>query len=356
MATNHELFASTVSYTFKFFLATTSLDVDESLHAMFPMQYNLHLCDGNTEYTCDTSLVDNLGSTETWNSDTGCATSDNWVMLDPAVVNGAGYTLETTDTFMWTIDGVGNPESALARTAATTWDFDATDSDILGTLYAGWTNKFGLYSFDASDKTYTGRSYGNLNAAYVGFNYEFDNQFTVNSGNRVTVWAGSYSQDVAITVGGNSGSLASKKVTLSPSTNSRSRRNPDSNIAFQSLVENYVILSEVDEIHFRVGADINLGKGLYYIDWSITEESFTFAGVETANHYHAPAKTMVEVVAKVTGKYTFSVQNLVGNPVKGTTSPSIAVSVSNAPFTDVNVNLSLLGGDNVNLTFEPSVL
>jgi len=193
MATNHELFANSVSYTFKFYLATTSLDVDESLHAMFPMQYMLHLCDGNTEYTCDTSLVDNLGSTETWNSDTGCATSDNWVMLDPAVVNGAGYTLETTDTFMWTIDGVGNPESALARTAATTWDFDATDSDILGTLYEGWTNKFGLYTFDASDKTYTGRSYGNLNAAYIGFDYEFDNQITVNGGSRITVWAGSYS-------------------------------------------------------------------------------------------------------------------------------------------------------------------
>lgn len=117
-----------------------------------------------------------------------------------------------------------------------------------------------------------------------------------------------------------------------------------------------MILSEVDEIHFRVGANINLGKGLYYIDWSITEESFTFAGVETANHYHAPAKTMVEVVAKVTGKYSFSVQNLVGNPIKGTNSPSIGVSVSNAPFEGVNLNLALSGGDNANMTFEPSVL
>lgn len=280
MASSHKLFAGSNDYTFSFFLDDTSLDTDENLKVMFPMQYDLWLCDGSEQYTCDTSLVDKTGVTEDWNTDESCSASGNWVSLD-----AAGYTLETTDKFTWIISGVGNPEHALTRTAATAWDFDASDSSIF-TLYGAWTEKFALFTYDLSAKTYTGRSYGNLNAAYVGFDYMYS-QITVNSGSRVTVWAGSYTNDIAIKASTNSGMMASNKIVLSAASNPRSRKNPDSKIQFQSPIHNYIFFSEVNSIYFRVGADLNLSKGLYYIDWSITE---TGHGTNNTSdtHYHHP--------------------------------------------------------------------
>lgn len=140
------------------------------------------------------------------------------------------------------------------------------------------------------------------------------------------------------------------------SSNPRTRKNPDSKIQFKSTVNNYIFYSEVTEIYFRVGADLNLSKGKYYIDWSITE-----VGHGTNNtsdtHYHQPAKTLVEVVAAVTGKYSFTVEGFTGgNTYKGTNSPDIAISTTNAPFSDVTVNLALLGGTNENVVFEPASL
>lgn len=186
MASNHELFANSVTYTFDFYLEVTTLDTDENLSIHFPYEYDLYLCDGVAEYTCDTTVMESTGDVEDWNEDNSCAASGNWVMLD-----AKAYTTESSDHFTWEVQAVGNPESALSRTVAAAWDFDATDADVF-TLYNYWTEKWAMYSYDLSAKTYTARSYDNLNAAYVGFNHKYD-QISVNSGNRITVWAGTYS-------------------------------------------------------------------------------------------------------------------------------------------------------------------
>lgn len=162
----------------------------------------LNLCDGVSEYTCSTSLTEATGDVETWNSDNSCSADGNTISLD-----ATAYTLDTSDHFTWEISSVGNPEHGLSRTAMTAWDYDATDSSLF-TLYGSWTEKFTMHTYDLSDKTYTARSYGNLNAAYCGFDYQYD-QIEVNSGNRVTVWAGSYSGDISIKASTNNGMMAS---------------------------------------------------------------------------------------------------------------------------------------------------
>lgn len=131
----------------------------------------------------------------------------------------------------------------LTRTPGTNWDFDATATTIFGT-HDSWTNKFELYKFDSTDKIYKGKSYGNLNAAYLGFEYEYD-QIIINGGSRITVFAGSYTTDIAITVSG-SGQMSSEKVTLTPAANTRSRKNPDTGLQFQSPVHNFIFFSEVN--------------------------------------------------------------------------------------------------------------
>jgi len=214
---NHELFANSVDYQFDFFLEDATLDTDENLSVMFPMQYMLTVCDGVEEYDCSTNLVDSTGATEDWNTDSKCSRSSNWVSLD-----AIAYTLETADKFAWTVSGVGNPEAALTRTPASNeWDFDKTDTSVWTADYEGWTEKFSIYSYDLSDKTYTARSYGNLNAAYVGFNYARD-QLIVNSGTRITVYAGSYTTNNAIKGSINGGLFASASGKLDWSINQRS--------------------------------------------------------------------------------------------------------------------------------------
>lgn len=149
--------------------------------------------------------------------------------------------------------------------------------------------------------------------------------------------------------------MASKSVKLTASNNTRVRKNPEANIAFQSLVHDFTFYSEVTQIHFRVGADINLSKGIYYINWQIEEEGHS--ANSTVKQYHQPAKTQVEVVAKTTNKWAFTVEGFTGgNTYKGTYSPDIGISVSNSPFSDVTVGLSLLGGTNEHVVFEPQSL
>lgn len=133
------------------------------------MSFDLHRDSSTTDYTCATSLVESDGDSENWNDDNSCQASYNWVMLD-----AKAYTLEVTDLFDWEISGVNNPESALSRTAGTVWDFDKSDTDLMMS-YNYYTTKFEMFTYDLSALSYTGRSYCNLNSAYVGFDYEYDN-------------------------------------------------------------------------------------------------------------------------------------------------------------------------------------
>jgi len=113
------------------------------------------------------------------------------------MISAQAATIAATDEFTFEVQGVGSPEMGLMRTAtSTTYDFDATDTSLF-IEYSSYTNKFDFYSFDSATKAYTGRSYGNLNAGYLGFNYKY-NQLIVNNGNMLTVFAGSYSGDYAI--------------------------------------------------------------------------------------------------------------------------------------------------------------
>lgn len=152
---------------------------------MFPMQYDLWVQDGLDTYTCDTYVDNRAGSKVEWNTDEKCSAMSNWIWLD-----AAAYTVVSGDWFTWEIQGVGNPQMGLTRTAGTNWDFDATDTALFGT-HGVWTEKYNLFTMDTSAKGYTARSYGNLNAAYLGFSYKYD-QLTVNGGSRIKVWAGTY--------------------------------------------------------------------------------------------------------------------------------------------------------------------
>lgn len=96
----------------------------------------------------------------------------------------------------------------------TNWDFDATDSTVFGS-FTRWTEKFGLFHYNTTAKNIQAKSYCNLNAGYLGFNYAKD-QLIVNGGSRITVYAGSYSGNKAIMTNTTGGMMSSRSVTLTP--------------------------------------------------------------------------------------------------------------------------------------------
>jgi hypothetical protein len=75
---DHYLFGHSADYTFEFFLGGGgSLATDESLHVMFPKQFDLYLSDGSDTYSCSTTSLDTTSLTASsvaWNTDTSCST------------------------------------------------------------------------------------------------------------------------------------------------------------------------------------------------------------------------------------------------------------------------------------------
>lgn len=129
---------------------------------------------------------------------------------------------------------------------------------------------------------------------------------------------------------------------LTPTSNPRSDRSPDGKLGYSSPIHDFTLFSGVNEIHFRVGADITLAKGIYYINWSVEETRYDNSADSSVATYHEPTKTMVEVVAKKNNKYQFTTNSPAGlNVPKGTYTTDITVSVSNAPYADVTLDLAL---------------
>jgi len=116
---------------------------------------------------------------------------------------------------------------------------------------------------------YALKTYNNLNAAYVGFNYRY-NTLHVNAydpktrTNRIIVYAGSQTGDIPITTASSDHPLAAAKVVLEPRTNDRT---PDSGyLSYSSPEDDFKMYQESLEINFRISADLATPKGLYYID------------------------------------------------------------------------------------------
>jgi hypothetical protein len=149
--------------------------------------------------------------------------------------------------------------------------------------------------------------------------------------------------------------MQAKKIVLTGTANPRSRVNPEAKIAWKSADFSYTFYQEYTQITFKVGADITLSKGLYWIDWAKEETGQTSTTNETT-HYHHPVRTLVEVVAKVSNKYSFTCETLGSNAIKGTSTPALAVSTTNSPFADVQISFGLSAGDNANISFTPASL
>jgi hypothetical protein len=348
------------SYTFTFYLGQT-LDTTSQIKVLFPAEYDLSKDDKHDSYSCSSTYKDDSDAgtnreQQNWNTNTVCTASYNWVVLPAPTV---GRAFASTDIVTLTLTSVGNPQWGQPRTAASSWDFDATDSDVW-TIYDVWTSNFELFLYNTATSAYVSRSYGVLSKLFSGFTRS-RMQLLVNNyspqtlANRIVVWAGSQTDDVAISTESTSKPLSAKKVVLTPYTNSRT--SDSGKLVYTSAMHSFTLWQDRFSCNFRVAAKIDLSKGLYYIDWSLEETRESSLGDDA---YNRPVKTLVEVVGKTAQKFKFAV-SAIPAVAKGTLSAPLKISVANAPATKVNIAISVTGtpvGVSVSpssVTFSPDV-
>jgi hypothetical protein len=101
-----------------------------------------------------------------------------------------------------TVRSVGNPEWGEMRTARSFADWDVNQSSVYH-LYDVWTERFTIYLYnnDSTSLQYTAKSYGVLNSAYLGFDYQYRRLMVNNSydpqdmSDRIMVHAGTQTTD-----------------------------------------------------------------------------------------------------------------------------------------------------------------
>ena len=344
-------------YTWRIYI-TDVMNTDSTLQVLFPKEYDLNTVDQKSSYSCSSTWLDNSASAtiktqQSWNSGSSCTASGNLVTLSAPTTS---ITFDATRIVTWTLQAVGNPQWGEPRIAQTTTiDFDVTDK-VLWPLYQLWVSKFTffVYRTSASNLFHSSRSYHNINAAYAGF-YDGYRPLTVNTYNplskinRIVVYAGTQTTDLYLSTGGSTTPMAAKQIVFTPTTNGKT---PDSGkLLYTSVTDNFILFQSFYQMQFRVAAAIDMVKGLYYINWSNNETKQT--GV-TDVQYDIPANTLVEVIAKVAGQYTFAVSNI-PNISTGYTSVPIKVTITNAPHADVTVNIAVVNTP-ANISVNPTAI
>jgi hypothetical protein len=352
-ASDPDLFDSG-SYTFVIYLAETFTTTSQ-LKVMFPMEYDLSKDDKQDAYSCSTNYQDDSDSAtnktgQTWNANTACPAAYNSITLPSP---SSSRIFASTDIVTFTINSVGNPQWGQSRTAETGWDFEATDGDVW-TIYDLWTSNFEIFVYNSASAAlaYTGRTYGVLSRAYLGFSRS-RKQLIVNSYNpqaknsRIVVFAGSQTSDLLIATESTSKPCSAKKIVFRPSTNSRT--SDSGKLVYTSKIHKFILWQNDLSLLFRVAAKASLGKGLYYIDWTI--EEFKEDGL-IDNAYNRPVKTLVEVVGKTSMKYKFAVSTIPA-VAKGGKSTPVKISIDNAPSSDVIISIS---GSSSDVSISPAAV
>ena len=334
------------NFVWSLILADT-LTAASLLKTLFPAEFDLK----GSSYSCISTWSDQTSAlAKNWNAALQCPTAGNWVWLPPP---SAAITFTSTAQVSWSIEGVPNPQWGRNRTALNpTQDFEVTDP-VLWPLDPQWSGKFQFFVYqNSSTNFYSSRSYDNLHAGYASFQQpnralwvNFYDPFS--KSNRIVVSAGSQTTDLLISTADSNQPLAAKMIEFSPAT---STSTPDSGkLTYTSTSTNWKLSQGKWSIPFRIGAAIDMSKGLFYIDWTITE---TKEAGRSENQYDPPVSTLVEVQAKTSAKFMFSVSS-VPTLTTGYSSVPIRLAVPNSPHSDVTVNVAVQGSP-ANITVGPS--
>jgi len=354
--TDNRLFKSS-DYAWRIYI-TDAMNTDSQLQLLYPKEYDLNKFDRKDSYNCATTWQ-NFDTTATiktqqnWNAGTSCANTGNLVVLAPPTT---AITFTANHLIRFSLTAVATPQYSLKRESqGITTDFDMTDN-VLWPLWTYWASKFTffVYRTNVVNLFYSSRSYPNMHASYANF-YQQYRPLVVNSyepqskANRILVFAGTQTTDLFLTTASRSLPMAAKNIAFTPVTNPRT---PDGGkLKYTSVISNWILFQSFYSMQFRVAAAVDMPKGLYYIDWTIKEEQQT--GVPDIQ-YDIPPSTLVEVAAKVAGKYNFAISSI-PDVALGYSSVPVKVTITNSPHTDVTVDITVSGSP-ANISVTPKAL
>lgn len=304
----------TSDYEFTLFLNSITFAQNDGLYIQFPKQFALDRELSSTSLTCESYFIDESDNSVSllsnpWDTGLTC-TYIGYNVISLNVSSLGSWT--STDKIILKLYSLPNPEWGFSRD--TFWD--AYDT-IYFSAYTDWTSQFEIFAYDSNQGTYMGKSYGNLNAGFIGFNHagmilsmgDFD---ASNPPDHLLIIPGSQSVDIPIKVIGKKGLMA-KKVVFTPKNHYKN----EVALEFSSNIDDFFILEGANTIYFRLSVPISASNSLAYIDW--TADEYSLIGL-TQDAYEKPVKTLVEV-------YSTSILSL--NAISGL---SIALSSSSIPI------------------------
>lgn len=352
-ATSHTI-QQISTLVFRFYLSET-IGTDTNLHLFFPADYDLTHLAAVSAFPCSTTYTDESNSQQftslkDWNQATTCPLQEENRVILPAPKAAFAFTSDLQVS--WTISSVPNPQIGLNRAiSGENSDFDLWDTS-LWPAFSSWTRKFSLFVYKPGTLAYSARSYANLHSVYMGLRANLRSLQVTSSASgvqtsRITVYSGTQSRDFFISTG--SLPCADQSLTFTPSTNAFT---PDNGyLLYSSVRDNFMLKEGGSTVRFRVAAAAGLAKGLYLVDWKVTE--ITQPGVSESLYTPLPSTT-VEVYQPSSGQFPIQVASI---PIVlvGYSSVPIRVTCLNAPHSDLIVTLSILTSPPY-LTLSPAVL
>ncbi|CAG9314827.1 unnamed protein product [Blepharisma stoltei] len=331
--------SASAKYTFDFYVPSGTYTNDNKIVITFPEQFNLQLYIGSSaSASCSTSYYDESNGTGTdhtkalsWISVTSCAVSGQQITM--ALPSGTSQTFATTSKIQIALSSINNPQWGLDRPSTDKW-WDNVYTSPYGD-YSYWTSRFGLAITSTTNTAISYKSYGILNSAYLGFalsttSTKVGSYNPANMSGKIQVAPGTQTSDITVKLD-DAWPLASRSVKLTPSSNVNYA--DSGNLKYTSAHYSWMIYQMYPSLNFRVAALTGTAVGIYYIDWAITEVPQT--GLSAI--YSTPLSIMVEVCQ--ISAATISIATIPTINI-GTKSIPIAMTLSNAPASDLTVTPS----------------
>ena len=331
ISTSNQYLKELSDYNFTFYLHSITFSSYDLLLIKFPVQYTLDwdllydsvLCES---FHVDESLSSVSLNSKKWDSATNCSYLGSNVFAMNVSQIGSWT---SSDRISIILKGIPNPEWGFSREEY----FDGQSNQYFAG-FTEWTGEFEIGAFGSSSGDLIGKSFANVNPAFVGFN-RFGSKITVGGydpmykNTHLLIVPGTQSLDLSIKVSENWG-LEAKKVVFKPKNHSKNKVN----LQFVSAVQDFFILQGEKSIYFKMSSEIGGNNGLVYIEWDSDE--YSLIGL-TQPAYSKPCKTLVEV-------YSGFIYELNSIPpldvVQGTESIPILISAPVPPASNFTVALS----------------
>ncbi|CAG9332621.1 unnamed protein product [Blepharisma stoltei] len=346
MDTDDDAQSTMADYTFEFYPTNTSdiFTSDTVFYINFPEQFNYNMWKSNS-IACSSALCQNTTDAyncdKSWNPNQLCSVNGSKVML--SIQSDNSIRLTEASRIVLTIPNIQNPGSGLKREKGSGWD--TMDTSTFGS-FNFWSSKFEVGVWNTVKLTLS-KSYGLLNSGYKGYTQEASSlgvDYSEPSG-RIALIPGQQSDDIHMKIS-NSWPSVDKSIKFIPTISGTG----SSYLKLSSQFHGWVLKQMHSEIVFRVAALRETPNGIYYIDWTLNENSQD----PNVSMYNAPSSTLIEVHTNPDKHLSINISKIPKLYV-GYSSVPVCVTMTYAPANNLMVTPTF-NSDSIGIAANPAWL